>query len=370
MKASTYVNPSLSLYHHLAKLPWPKSYAGKLLLIALIGVQIPMLAILFFVVFGSRDWGLALPLVLVGLFATLTGTLLTLIFQGKALAPVLETAQALADYTQYRKVPKLPTNFTDEAGVLMSNAQLCITNSEQLLKLKNNFLAILSHDIRSPLSDILLLSEIIEEELNAGVTDVERLRKLLQQIRASAYFQLDMVNGILNVARSEVGKLEANRTKITVCKILERVATNVELHTKRNEIQFSITTEGNQESIVHLDVPKTVQVLNNLLQNALKFTPAGGTVELNAAVQPDQVIFTVRDTGVGIEPEAVHRLFEPFTALRSYGTTEEISSGLGLWICRTFTEVQGGHIEVKSQPNEGSTFQVYLPLISPEAQAA
>jgi signal transduction histidine kinase len=354
----------LALYRLLTRLPWPKSYAGKLLLIAFVGVHIPLLVILLYIAISADDLRQSTPLLLVGLLATLSGMLFTLFIQAQILAPVLETARALSEYTQLRKLPKLPTNFTDEAGVLMASAQLCITNSERLLKLKNNFLAILSHDIRSPLGDIILLSEIIEEDLTAGAVDAARLQQQLSHIRSSARNQLELMNSILKVARADAGKLEVKRSQVQVSDLLTRVVTNAQLQAEHSGVRFLTTVNGSGDALVELDVPKTLQVLNNLVQNALHYTNAGGRVELTAAVHPQEVVFTVQDNGQGIEPEATKRVFEPFTSLRSYGTSDEVSSGLGLWICKTFTEVQGGKITVESQPGHGSSFQVVLPQMA------
>jgi signal transduction histidine kinase len=355
------VERNLAFYRRLSQLSWPKSYAGKILLIAFCGVQIPLLVILLYIAISTGEWRQSAPLLLIGLLATLSGTLLTLLLQAQLLAPVLETAQALADYTQHRKIPKLPTTYTDEAGMLMASAQLCIAHNERLLKLKNNFLAILSHDIRSPISDIVLLSEIMEEELDAGSMDVERLKQQLAHIRSAAHSQLDLMNSILKVARAEAGKVEVHRTEARISDLLAQVSANAQLQAERNGVKLSTKVEGAKDAVVQLDVPKTLQVLNNLVQNALRFTAAGGCVDVAAVIQPCEILFTVKDTGIGMEPEATSKIFEPFTSLRSYGTTEEVSSGLGLWICKTFIEVQGGQITVESQPGRGSSFYITLP---------
>jgi signal transduction histidine kinase len=355
------VERNLTFYRRLSQLSWPKSYAGKILLIAFCGVHIPLLVILLYIAISTGEWRHSAPLLLIGLLATLGGTLLTLLIQAHLLAPVLETAQALTEYSQYRKIPKLPTTYTDEAGMLMASAQACIANNERLLKLKNNFLAILSHDIRSPISDIVLLSEIMEEELETGSVHIDRLKQQLAHIRAAAGSQLELMNSILNVARADAGKIEVQRATTQVSDLLARVAGTAQLQAEHNGVKLTTRLNGAGDRIVQLDVPKTLQVLNNLVQNALRFTETGGCVEVSAVVQPAQVIFTVKDTGVGMEPEATSKIFEPFTSLRSYGTTDEVSSGLGLWICKTFIEIQGGEITVESQPGQGSSFHITLP---------
>jgi signal transduction histidine kinase len=138
---------NLSVYDKLSRLRWPRSYLGKFLLIAFVGVHVTL---------SAGDWGLALPFLLIALLATLAGALATLLVQGKLLAPLLLTSRAMNDYVHHRARPALPTTYSDEAGLLMRAAQETITHLDELIRLKNQLLAVLSHDTRAPLSTIMM----------------------------------------------------------------------------------------------------------------------------------------------------------------------------------------------------------------------
>ena len=130
------MTPKLSLYRALSRLPRPRTYLGKFLLTAFLGVHVPLIAVVCYVTARSQQWEGALPILLVALAATLVGTLATMYVQGRLLAPVLETSRALNDYVEQKILPALPTGFSDEAGRLMKDAQGCVIHLADLLQLK------------------------------------------------------------------------------------------------------------------------------------------------------------------------------------------------------------------------------------------
>ncbi len=356
---------SLGTYRRLSRLPFPRTYLGKFLLTAFLGVHVPLIAVLAYVALRSGDWSAALPVLGVTLGATLGGTAATLYVQARLLAPVLRTAEALDAYVARRELPSLPTGFGDEAGRLMRGARECIEHLDRLVRLRSDLLAVVSHDIRNPLTSISAANDLSRLVLAGPLSepDVAELREYTDIIRDAARRQLELMNHVLGLARAESGELQVSRETTTPGRLIRRAVDGLRLQARQKGVELAVReSAGDDDRPVELDAAKTEQVLANLAQNALKFTPAGGRVEVGADVAGGGVEFWVRDTGVGIPAESVEHLFQPFSRAHRPGTAAEGGSGLGLWICRTFTEVQGGRLTVQSAPGEGSVFRVALPF--------
>jgi signal transduction histidine kinase len=352
----------MGIYAAFTKLPRPKSYIGKFLTTAFLGVHVPLIALIVYVSIG-KTWSEALPLLIVALVATLAGTGITLWVQGKLLAPLTETSRALKDYVETRSLPALPTSFSDDAGMLMMNAQRCVTTLDDLLQMKNNLLAVLSHDVRTPLSSIVLGIDMLKIYLEQPAKNAAGIEKVLTHMTASAYYQLDLMNNILSLARSNSGTMEVNTTPTTLDALMETASNNAILQAQAKGIQFESFIEATAATPLSLDVEKTLQIINNLLHNALKFTSTGGTVRLTARCTEQDVEFSVQDSGVGMSTDVMEHLFQRFSLGQRIGTANETGTGLGLWICKTFTEIQGGEITVYSKVGEGTRFTVRLPRI-------
>lgn len=357
---------SLGTYRRLSTLPLPRTYLGKFLLTAFVGVHVPLIAVLAYVALRSGDWGAALPVLGVTLGATLGGTAATLYVQAHLLAPVLRTAEALDAYVARRELPALPTGYGDEAGRLMRGARECIEHLDRLVRLRADLLAVVSHDIRNPLTSISAANDLSRMVLAGPVVegDVAELREYSDIIRDAARRQLELMNSVLLLARSESGDIQVAREAATPGRLLRGAVDAHRLQARQKGVELAARESPADDRPVELDVPKTEQVLANLVQNALKFTPAGGRVEVGADVDGGRVELWVRDTGIGIPAGSMEHLFQPFSRAQRPGTASEGGSGLGLWICRTFTEVQGGRLTVDGAPDGGSVFRVVLPLVA------
>lgn len=353
---------SLMLYRQLAQSRWPKSYLSKFLLVAFVGVHVPLLALVIYVVLVNSNGATALPLLLVSLIATLVGSLLTIFIQRKLLAPVSQTSQALHDYRQQGLLPQLPVQFSDEAGLLMANAQHCVTALDQLLKLKSDMLAIVAHDLRSPLMTIMIANEVMNKTLEQMNVDMSLVKKYTDRIQIAANSQLALVNNTLSLVLAESGKIKTQPSKIKLLGLLQQVFTETKLQADHKGVHYQLAPSAVPAVTIQADVPKMVQVLGNLVNNAIKFTPVGGTIELGAICRERTLEFYVKDSGVGMDAAKLQQIFEPFSHAQRPGTIQESGFGLGLWICKTFTEAQGGTLTVHSQPGQGSCFTVRMPM--------
>ena len=232
---------------------------------------------------------------------------------------------------------------------------------------KSDLLATVTHEIRTPLTAILGFGELLEEgtygDLNPEQAEV--LHKMIQ----GAKDLLTLVNRILDLSRIEAGRLLLDRQPSSVREILEQAVEPVRPLALRKRLELKLLPVPAQLPPVWADFLRVVEILTNLLGNAVKFTPEGGEIEVGARLSGEWVEVWVRDTGPGIEPEQQRRIFEKFAqtpeGARRYG-----SSGLGLALCRELVTLHGGQIWIESEPNRGATFRFTLPVWrQPELEA-
>jgi PAS domain S-box-containing protein len=242
---------------------------------------------------------------------------------------------------------------------------------EQLLEAKNaaeaanvaksQFLAGMSHELRTPLNAVIMYSELLQEESeDRGITDFV---PDLEKIRLGGKHLLALVNGVLDLSKIEAGKMDISSETFDVAKMVEEVVGTVEplVGKKANALEVRCHAGLGE---MHTDLTKVRQVLFNLVSNACKFTEKG-TITLEAARQKEEgrdwVTFSVSDTGIGMTPEQVAKLFQPFTQADASTTRKYGGTGLGLAISKRFCEIMAGEITVSSEAGEGSTFTVRLP---------
>lgn len=359
---------SLALYRQMSRMPWPRTYLGKIFFIAFVGTHIPLLGLLGYVAVAALPAEATLSILVAALLATVGGMLLTLGIQHGLMAPIIKTSEAMRAYMEEGVLPDLPRHYPDRAGRLMRDTQDLIRHLDRLMRLKNRLLGVVSHDVRTPLTTITMGTSILEEELAAQAPDVAAMQEIVAMIAQAAHFQKEMMDNLLGLARAEEPGFAINKTRTTVGEVLDQVRAHHELVAASKGIVFRVEANGAAALPLYTDRVKLEQVLGNLVSNALKFTPKGGTVELHATTTPDDLHLSVHDTGLGIPQEQQERLFEAFTQVHEVGTAAEKGTGLGLWISRLFTRLLGGNISVESTPGQGTTFSVALPRKAVERQ--
>ncbi len=236
------------------------------------------------------------------------------------------------------------------------NAELARSNEE-----KDRLLSTVAHDLRNPLATALGYSHLL---LNGAAGELSTAQeKLVRAIERSSQHMLALVESLVDWAAIPGGV----RLDLADYDLVEQVRGEIELQ-RVLAARKSITIElsGEPALQVRADRTKMRQVVQNMLDNAIKYSHPGGRVLVRVAREPGCACASFRDEGVGIAPEAMARMFQPFGRGAARGTAGERSTGLGLAIVRRIVEAHGGRIEVQSQPDAGSTFTVRIPITDPE----
>ena len=247
--------------------------------------------------------------------------------------------------------------------LLQSERELAVARDQALeaTRAKSDFLASMSHELRTPLNAVIGYSEMLQEE--AEEQNLEGFVPDLQRIQGSGRHLLELVNGVLDLSRVEAGRMDVHSETFDISDMAKVVAEVTYPMAERNSNTLEVHCDDEIGSM-RADMAKVRQTLLNLLSNACKFT-AGGTISLDVAREAedgvDWVRFSVTDTGIGMTPEQVGRIFEPFSQAEASTAREYGGTGLGLALSRSFAQIMGGEITVESETGKGSTFTFRLP---------
>ena len=216
----------------------------------------------------------------------------------------------------------------------------------------------MSHELRTPLNAIIGFSEVLAEKMFGDVNDKQA--EYLQDILESGRHLLSLINDILDLSKIEAGRMELEPAAFDLPSAIENALILVRERASRRGIRLGSTMDT-RLGMIGGDERKVKQVLLNILSNALKFTPEGGRIDIDARLHADRAEVSVTDTGVGIAPGDQEAVFEEF---RQVGTADKKveGTGLGLALSRKFIELHGGRIWVQSELNRGSTFTFTLPV--------
>ena len=240
--------------------------------------------------------------------------------------------------------------------------------AEAKIDAKNDFLANMSHDIRTPMNAIIGYTNIANTHLH----DIQKVRESLDKIGSSSHFLLSLINDILDISKIESGKMQLSYAPCDLGDIFHRIEDITALQAKNKSLVISYQHEKIRHYQVSADEVRLEQIMINIISNAIKYTPRGNRVDLIAEEESlpsngkNRYRFIVRDTGIGISEDYLPHIFESFTREQSTTTNRVQGTGLGLAITAKIVELMGGTISVKSKLGEGSEFTVELDLESLE----
>ena len=227
-------------------------------------------------------------------------------------------------------------------------------------KIKSEFLANISHEFRTPLNAILGFAEILREK--PGLLKKEKSRRYAENIITSGKQLLNMINDLLNLAKTEAGKMELHIEQTSVPELCKTVVGHFSVLTKKKKIKVKLAVDDDIP-VLTTDGGKIQQILYNFLSNSVKFTPERGRIEIRAAMADEKTVrIAVADTGCGISESDREKIFEKFRQADGSITRQTTGSGLGLAISKELAAMLAGAIGIESQPGKGSTFWLDIPV--------
>ena len=246
------------------------------------------------------------------------------------------------------------TDVTEDRRV-RTELEAARSQAEAANRAKSRFLATMSHELRTPLNAVIGFSEVLHSGTSPG--QVEEFAAAIQE---AGRHLLSLIDDILDITRAESGSLPVVVETVSPIPLLESAARMIGGAAASAKLLLATDLPASLPRI-QADERRLRQVLLNLLSNATKFTPAGGEIVLRARADAEGIVIEVRDTGIGIEPRDLERVFEPFTQIDSALARRFPGSGLGLHLCRALIEAQGGTLVLESTPGLGTTARIAFP---------
>ena len=231
---------------------------------------------------------------------------------------------------------------------------------KQLMESRDSFLNMAIHDLRSPLSIIKGYLDLLEQD-NMDASSMMHVKRVIEK---NTNNMLSLVNDLLGISKINSTHMTLERKLTDLTPLLKEEVLGESIIAKQKDIELLVDLELNLPH-AHVDPRRISEILQNLLSNAIKFTERGKKVHLKAWSKDDHLVFEVKDEGQGISAEDMPKLFKSFERISTKATEGEASTGLGLSIVKKLVELHGGFVSVMSQPDEGSTFTVQLPLKAP-----
>jgi PAS domain S-box-containing protein len=233
-----------------------------------------------------------------------------------------------------------------------------VTWLKELDQMKSEFVNMVSHELRSPLSSIRQKLSLIVDGLTGEIN--EEQKQIVSRVQHRIDGLIGMISSLLDLARIEAGRLVQQKERIALSEIIDEVVELMDQEVEKKGLKFEVTIDA-QLFPVHADRQSMETVITNLLSNAVKYNREGGRVSISARNRGEFVEVKVADTGVGISEENLPRIFDKFYRIRSEYTRKVIGSGMGLPLVKAIVEAHFGTISVESESGEGTTFTVLLP---------
>lgn len=231
---------------------------------------------------------------------------------------------------------------------------------EEAIAFKNNILSLTTHDLRSPLNAVMGFMDMLDEHIKENNPD-EQIRDFHKRINRGVNDIADLVEQLNEIALLELQRMELKPIKVDLNWIAQEVVDVMQGPAVNKKHSLKLKRD-NQPLFVEVDIPKAKRILFNLISNAIKYTPTGGEIYVNLFRDQGMAHAEVIDNGIGIPEEKQRAIFEPFHKVQAKGTNGEKATGLGLFVSNYFVELFKGSISVESEPGEGASFTLHLPL--------
>jgi PAS domain S-box-containing protein len=246
-----------------------------------------------------------------------------------------------------------------ERDELLKREHAARMDAENALRIRDQFLAVATHELKNPLTALQGYIEMLQRRATREQTLNERDQRTLQIIATQAKRFHGLIDSLLDIARIQVGGLSIERKPLELCGLVGTLVEEIQPSLEAHTIQLECDAEA---LIIEGDTPRLEQVVQNLLQNAVKYSPSGGVVRVRVYRQLDRAYLAVSDEGIGIPEAAQASLFQQFYRATNVEAQQIQGMGIGLYVVKEIVALHDGEITVESREGEGSTFTVSLPL--------
>ncbi|GAA4124286.1 hypothetical protein GCM10022250_08770 [Flavobacterium chungbukense] len=290
---------------------------------------------------------------------TLIATALTLLVLKRLIKPIATASKALDDYRNSRKLAVLPTEYTDEAGLLMCNIQESIYEAEGFINEKQDLIYMLSHDLKNFAGNPQGLAKLIISE-----EPTQSIKNLAELICESTNLQFRYIENFIKLLKEqdEIVKINPETKTILFPNILPFINEQVEQRLFDKKIKLNLVLEC-VEAKLKIDEGLLIQVLVNLISNAVKFSYFDSEIKVRIYAEDSKLILTVKDSGIGFDKHQIEELFKKFTKMSRLGTANEGSAGIGLYLCKKIIERNKGRLTASSDgKNRGAEFRIEFDI--------
>ncbi|MFH6950631.1 sensor histidine kinase [Flavobacterium sp. FlaQc-51] len=290
---------------------------------------------------------------------TLLATLITLVVLNQLIKPISIASKSLDDYRNNRKLSILPTEYTDEAGLLLCNIQESIYEAESFINEKQDLIYMLSHDLKNFAGNPQGLAKLIISEHPS-----DSITQLAELICESTNLQFRYIENFIKLLQEQDRVVKGNQEIRTILfpGILPFINEQVEQRLIDKNIKLNLTLEL-VEAKLRLDEGLLIQVLVNLISNAIKFSYFDSEVKVRIYNENSKLIITVADKGIGFDKNQIDELFKKFTKMSRLGTANESSTGIGLYLCKKIIEKNKGKLSATSEgKNKGAEFRIEFEI--------
>lgn len=270
------------------------------------------------------------------------------------LISIMLLATALLIFNRFNVKQKLSKLLAEKNAKLLESEQNLLTE----INTKDKFFSIIAHDLKSPLSSLTLVSEMLEDNLNDFT--IEQLKYYINSISITTSGLFNLVENLLNWARSQAGRVVVSIQDVNVKEIVDRLLELFSLNASKKNIKMQNLL--NEDDFAKADINLLTLILRNLIANALKFTDDGGEIIITSVKSDKNIIIKVQDSGIGICKEDQEKLFRIDVDTKEIGNSAEKGTGLGLILCKEFIEKMNGKIWVESEIGKGTIFNVQLTI--------
>lgn len=347
----------MKIYQILSRFFLLKKYSHKFLFIAFLGIHIPLIGTIAYVILGDQTPLPQTQMLLLVLVFTLIATGATLYVLNRLLEPLIVSKNALEAYINNRALPNLPVTYKDEAGILMQKVQTALMSMDEFVQAKEDMITLISHDLRSPITRTLGLAELLKEDLPK-----EEAQEYIDLIHQENKNQLVLLDFILEQLKQEQLEItEDKKEKILLKDLVSKSESTLNYIISEKELEIQINIPAKFQ--VRVEKVLFPQVIQNLLHNACKFSFPKGKISINCHTQNDLVYIQIEDQGIGFYQSSMEKYFQRFTNFGQKGTAGEKSTGIGLYLSRRIIERHSGSLKGFSEgPKKGAKFEIILPV--------